>query len=215
MPRALLLWYGGLTLCLSFDPVNRDNWLLANVLPVLFVLAGVATYRLYRLSNASYFFLTLFLSLHAIGAHYTYARTPFGFWLNDVLRLGDLTLADGTTAVRNQYDRIVHFCFGLLLAYPLEELFRRTTQVKGWLIYYLPIMTVMALAGIWEIIESLVAQWTQPELGLTFVGYQGDIWDAQEDMAVALYGATLVMAITIFLRRVRASAQLAKVVEEQ
>ena len=89
---------------------------------------------------------------------------------------------------RNHFDRVVHFSFGFLLAYPMEELFRVGAGVRGWLLYYLPIITVLGLSGFWEIIESWVASAVHPELGIAYLGSQGDIWDAQKDIAVALYG---------------------------
>lgn len=143
-------------------------WLLASVLPGLFVLILVATHRLVPLSHTSYLLITLYLTLHTIGTHYTYAQMPAGAWLEGVMHFG-----------RNHYDRLVHFCFGFLLAYPVEELFRLATRVRGWLLYYLPVMTILGLSGLWEIIESWVARSVQPEAGMTYLGSQGDVWDAR------------------------------------
>ena len=129
---------------------------------------------------------------------------PVGLWLDQVLHLG-----------RNHFDRIVHFSFGFLLAYPMEELFRLSATVQGWVVYYLPVMTVLGLSGLWEIIESRVASAVHPELGVTYLGSQGDIWDAQNDMAAALYGALLSMSILMVLRALRgAQAELQAEVAE-
>jgi putative membrane protein len=102
---------------------------------------------------------------------------------------------------RNHFDRLVHFSFGFLMAYPLEESFRLLACVRGWLLYYLPVMTILGLSGLWEIIESWVARVVHPELGLTYLGSQGDVWDAQKDMAAALYGALLCMILLFLSRR--------------
>jgi putative membrane protein len=104
---------------------------------------------------------------------------------------------------RNQYDRIVHFCFGFLLTYPIEELFRLTVSLPGWLLYYLPVMTVLGLSGLWEIVESWVARAVHPELGITYLGSQGDVWDAQKDMAAAMYGALLCTGLLLLYRKPR------------
>ena len=104
---------------------------------------------------------------------------------------------------RNHFDRIVHFSFGFLLAYPMEELFRLGAGVRGWLLYYLPVMTVLGLSGLWEIIESWVASTLHPELGVTYLGSQGDVWDAQKDIAAALYGALICVTILAVIRGVR------------
>jgi putative membrane protein len=179
---------------MAISPVDRENWALANILPFLLVLTLIATYRRWPLSHASYLLITVYLTLHTTGVHYTYAQMPLGEWIDDLWQLG-----------RNQYDRVVHFSFGLLLTYPMEELFGMLTAVRGWLLYYVPVMTVLGLSGLWEIIEATAAQTLKPELGLTFVGYQGDVWDAQQDMAAALYGALLVTILLYAVRRWRAA----------
>jgi putative membrane protein len=181
---ALLVWYTSFSLVMSIAPANRQFWLAANILPTVLVMALVLTHRLIPLSNGSYVLITIFLTLHAIGVHYTYSRVPFGSWLQHALHLD-----------RNHFDRMVHFSFGFLLTYPLEEWFRVTARVGGWLLYYLPVMTILGLSGLWEIIESWVARVAKPELGLTVLGAQGDIWDAQKDMTAAMYGSILCVGL--------------------
>jgi len=188
----LLLWYVMLSLWTAYAPADRQFWLLSSSLPALSVLVLVGTHRYLPLSPASYLLITLFLTLHTVGVRYTYAQVPAGAWLEQALPLG-----------RNQYDRIVHFSFGFLLTYPIEELFRLTVPFRGWLLYYLPVMTVLGLSGLWEIIESWVARLVHPELGITYLGSQGDVWDAQKDMAAAMYGALLCTALLLLYRRPR------------
>lgn len=188
----LLLWYVMLSLWTAYAPADRQFWLLSSILPALSVLVLVGTHRYLPLSPASYLLITLFLTLHTVGVRYTYAQVPAGAWLEQALPLG-----------RNQYDRIVHFSFGFLLTYPIEEFFRLTVPFRGWLLYYLPVMTVLGLSGLWEIIESWVARLVHPELGITYLGSQGDVWDAQKDMAAAMYGALLCTALLLLYRRPR------------
>lgn len=138
--------------------------------------------------------IAVFLTLHTIGVHYTYAEVPVGTWANEVLHLG-----------RNHFDRVVHFSFGFLLAYPMEELFRLGAGVRGWLLYYLPVMTVLGLSGLWEIVEAWVAGLLHPELGITYLGSQGDVWDAQKDMAAAFYGSLICITLLVIVRTVGAS----------
>jgi putative membrane protein len=99
----------------------------------------------------------------------------------------------------------VHFSFGFLLTYPLEELFRMA-RVSGWLAYYLPVMTILGLSGLWEIIESWVAQLARPDLGPAVLGSQGDVWDAQKDMTVAFYGSLLSVLLTVLFRKLAEDA---------
>jgi len=187
--KTLLAWYVGFSAVMAVAPADRQFWAVASVLPILLVIVLVLTHRALPLSNFSYALITLYLTLHTIGVHYTYARVPAGMWLGQLLEMN-----------RNHFDRIVHFSFGFLLTYPLEEMFRLLARVRGWLLYYLPVMTVLGLSGLWEIMESWVARAARPNLGLAVLGSQGDIWDAQKDMTAAFYGSIVCVAILLLLR---------------
>jgi len=186
----LLLWYGLLWTWLAIAPVNRRDWLLENLLAFALVVLLVLTYRRFQFSDVSYGLIACFMTLHAVGAHYTYAEVPFGFWLKDLLLLS-----------RNPFDRIVHFAFGALLVYPVREWFMRLAGVRGVWSYYLPVSAILAQSGLFEIIESVVAAFVSPELGNAYLGTQGDEWDAQKDMAAALGGAALAMALTFVMSK--------------
>ncbi len=97
---------------------------------------------------------------------------------------------------RHHFDRVVHFTFGLLLTYPIRELLVRKSHVRGYWTYGIPVVTLLALSGFFEIVETGVAQIVSPELGDAYLGTQGDIWDAQKDMTAALSGSILAMALT-------------------
>ncbi len=188
----LLAWYLVLSGWTAYGPVDREFWAIASILPALLVVGLIAMHRWMPLSTASYVLITAFLSLHTIGVHYTYAQVPIGAWMDQSLHLG-----------RNHFDRVVHFSFGFLLAYPMEEAFRLLAHVRGWLLYYLPVMTVLGLSGLWEILESWVASSVHPELGITYLGSQGDLWDAQKDIAAAFYGALLCVVLLMIVRSLR------------
>jgi putative membrane protein len=188
----LLVWYLVVSAWVAYSPADREFWVLASILPGLLVVFLIATHRVLPLSYASYLLTTVFLTLHMIGVRYTYADVPAGQWLDQAFHFD-----------RNHFDRLVHFSFGFLMAYPLEELFRLLAGLRGWLLYYLPTMTILGLSGLWEIIESWVARVVHPELGLTYLGSQGDVWDAQKDMAAALYGALACMILLLLSRACR------------
>ena len=188
----LLAWYLALSGWTAYRPVDPEFWAIASILPALVVAGLIAMHRWLPLSTASYVLITAFLSLHTVGVHYTYAQVPLGTWLDQSLHLG-----------RNHFDRVVHFSFGFLLAYPMEEAFRLLAHARGWLLYYLPVMTVLGLSGLWEILESWVASSVHPELGITYLGSQGDLWDAQKDMAAAFYGALLCVTLLMIARSLR------------
>ncbi len=185
----LLLWYIVVSVWMAQAPADPQFWVLASILPTLFVAVLILTHRRFPLSRASYTLITVFLTLHTVGVHYTYAEVPVGAWLQQALALN-----------RNHFDRVVHFSFGFLFAYPLEEWFRLAAGVRGWLVYYLPVMTVLGLSGLWEIIEAWVASAVHPELGVTYLGSQGDVWDAQKDMTAALYGALVCVTLVALVR---------------
>jgi putative membrane protein len=145
------------------------------------------TYRRLPLSDVSYVLLFLFLSLHSAGAHYTYSEVPFGYWLKETFDLQ-----------RNHFDRIVHFAFGLLLTYPVHEILTRTVQPRGVWPLLLAVAVITAFSGFFEIVEGIVALLVNPELGAAYLGTQGDVWDAQKDMALATGGAVIVAAVIAF-----------------
>jgi putative membrane protein len=182
----LLAWYGLLWIVLAVGPRDRQDWFLENVLALSAVATLVVTYRRFHFSTTSYVLMTAFFCLHAIGAHYTYAQVPFGFWLQEWFGLS-----------RNPFDRLVHFGYGLLLAYPLRELLVRLAGVRGFWSFYLPVSGMVAQSGLFEIVEAVVAQLVSPELGAAYLGTQGDEWDAQNDMIAASSGALLSMAIVL------------------
>ena len=183
----LLVWYGLLWTVLAIAPLDRQDWLIENLLALIAITALITTYRRFQFSTPAYLLITAFLSLHAIGAHYTYAEVPFGFWLQEVFGLS-----------RNPFDRLVHFSYGLLLAYPLREMLIRLAGVTRFWSYYLPVSGTLAQSGFFEILEAVVAQIVSPELGVAYLGTQGDEWDAQKDMIAALSGAALCMTIVFF-----------------
>jgi putative membrane protein len=106
------------------------------------------------------------------------------------------TLSSLTGWDRNHYDRLVHLCYGLLLAYPAREVFLRVADVHGFWGYFLPLDVVMATSTLYELIEWAAAMAFGGDLGTAYVGTQGDPWDAQKDMALASLGALIAMLVT-------------------
>lgn len=175
----------------AIHPLYRHDWLLENYLVFIFVPLILLGGRYFRLSDLSYTLITLFLILHVIGSHYTYAEVPFGE-----------TLRRWFGSSRNMYDRLVHFSFGFLVAYPVREAFLRLSKVKGFCGYYLPLDLVLAGSAIYEIIEWLTAAHVDATAGLAFLGSQGDVWDTQKDMLMAALGALLAMAVIFFVNAI-------------
>ena len=174
----------------AIRPVDRQAWVLENVLLVLFVAALAITHRRLRLSHVSYFFLASFVLLHIAGTHYTYAQMPVGVWAKDYFGLA-----------RNHYDRIGHYAFGFLLVFPVRELLLRFGRIHpGWSFWLAPAV-ILAASGLFEIIESITAGIVAPGKGLDWLGGQGDEWDAQNDMLAAFAGSLVMTAITALIER--------------
>lgn len=184
----LLTVFGAVWVWAAINPLFRHDWLLENYLVFIFVPIVLILGRYFKLSNVSYTLITIFMILHVIGSHYTYAEVPFGD-----------TLQQWLGAERNMYDRLVHFSFGFLLAYPAREVFMRLSQAKGVWSYYFPIDLMAASSAIYEIIEWLAVRVVDPAAGLAFLGAQGDVWDAQKDMLLATVGAVLAMVIIFII----------------
>jgi putative membrane protein len=184
-PAILLTAYATIWIALAFAPRDRAAWVLENLLVVFCVGALILTFRRFAFSNRSYFLIAIFLSLHAVGAHYTYAQTPFGEWLKEAFDLS-----------RNHFDRIIHFCFGLLIAYPAREILLRVAGIHRVAALWLAVATVLAASAVFEIAEAVTAQIVSPGEGPRWLGGQGDVWDAQSDMLLALVGATAAMLLT-------------------
>ena len=176
----------------AIEPKYPEDWLLENLLVFLFVPIIVLAGRYFRLSNASYTLIVLFMALHLVGSHYTYSEAPFGY-----------TLQRWFGADRNMYDRLVHFAFGLLLAYPMREMFLRVAKSGGFWGYWLPVELTLAFSAMYELVEWGVAAHVDPGAGMAFLGAQGDPWDAQKDMLLAAEGATITMLLVALASWVR------------
>lgn len=187
----LLILFAAWWLAWAYRPWNFSDWVLENLLTVAFVAFLIGTRHAFRLSNVSYTVLFVFLLLHTIGSHYTYADVPYEQW---TAALG-FSINDLCGFERNHFDRLVHFLFGFLFAYPMRELFVRVARTRGAWSYYLPVELVMSLSMLYELIEWAAAEIVGGELGMAYLGTQGDVWDAHKDMGLATLGACLGMLI--------------------
>jgi putative membrane protein len=174
---------------LAWAPVDRQTWVLENVLLVLFVGALVVSWPRFRFSAGAYLLMYVFLMLHVIGGHYTYSLVPYDRWFD---ALTGSTLSALTGWSRNHYDRLLHFLFGLLLALPAAQMLRHA-GVPERLCPRLAVLLLMACSSLYELIEWAAALVFGGDLGVHYLGTQGDVWDGQRDMALAALGAVLAM----------------------
>lgn len=169
----------------AIAPVNRFDWFLENLL--VFVAVGLLGYfyRTRPLSDLSYALIFIFLVLHSIGAHYTYSKVPLGFWLQDTLSLE-----------RNHFDRVIHFCFGVLIFYPVREVLFRYSGAGLRLSGFVAFTVIATSSVVYEIIEWIVAVIVSPEAAMAYLGTQGDTFDAQKDSVLAIAGVFFGLVLT-------------------
>ncbi|MBK7904446.1 MAG: DUF2238 domain-containing protein [Proteobacteria bacterium] len=191
-PAVLLLLFVAVWTALAIAPSYRQDWLLENVLIFVAVPLLVATSRTLRFSNRAYACMFVFFVLHAIGAHYTYSEVPWREWLH----LQDAGTVPGP-ASRNNYDRFVHFCYGLLMFPAVWELFAARANPQRIWRYLMPVTFLMAHSVIYELIEWGAAEVFGGDLGVAYLGTQGDEWDAQKDMGLATAGILVGLLLTL------------------
>ncbi len=183
-------------LALAMDPFDRKDWLLENALVVAAMGMLWGTARKFPLSRISYTLIFVFLCIHEIGSHYTYAEVPYDQWFSAAFGPTFNSLVGWE---RNNFDRIVHFLYGLLLAYPLREIYFRVADAEGFWGYFLPLDFTMSTSMLYELIEWAAAEFFGGELGMAYLGTQGDVWDAHKDMLLASVGALAAMLLTLGL----------------
>lgn len=183
-------------LVLAIEPHDRQDWALENALVLLFFVFLFWTFKKFPFSRISYTLIFLFLAIHEIGSHYTYSEVPYDAWFQAVFGTTFNALVGWE---RNNFDRIVHFLYGLLLAYPIREIYFRVANAEGFWGYFLPLDFAMSTSMLYELIEWGAAEFFGGELGVAYLGTQGDIWDAHKDMLLASVGALLAMLVTMGL----------------
>jgi putative membrane protein len=157
----------------------------------------LTTTRCFPLTDTSFAFLILFLTLHVIGTRYVYSFVPYDQWATQLLG-GELTtdLQPG----RNYYDRLVHFSFGLLIAPVAREVQCRVWQMKPAWSYFTAVEFILASSMVFELAEWLGAVTLAPDFADSYLGQQGDAWDAHKDMGLAAVGAVLSMLVAALLQ---------------
>jgi putative membrane protein len=171
----------------AIAPHDRAVWWL-EVLPVVIALPILGwTHERFPLTWLAYALLSVHAIILVVGGHYTYARVPFGFWLQDVLDLS-----------RNPYDRIGHVAQGFVPAIVAREILLRCTPLRpgGWL-FVIVVMVCMAISVSYEFLEWWAAL-LSGETADAFLATQGDVWDTQWDMFLATLGA--IASLLLFSR---------------
>jgi putative membrane protein len=168
----------------AVNPFDRFTWWL-EVAPTLAGLVALAcTWRRFRFTDLVLTLIALHMILLCVGGKYTYARVPLGEWVRDWLHLA-----------RNHYDRLGHFAQGFVPAMIAREIVIRNRVIlsRPWRAFFVT-ATCLAISALYELVEWLTALGSGAA-ATDFLGTQGDVWDTQEDMAVALIGALCAQAL--------------------
>jgi putative membrane protein len=176
----ILLVLGLLVLAWSgIAPKDRAVWLM-EVFPAMAGGAAlVLTYRRFPMTALTYRLIFFFCLILFVGGKYTYAEVPPGFWVKELFHLK-----------RNHFDRLGHFFQGVIPAILTREMLIRCTPLRpGKALFWICSSVALAVSACYELVEWQSAIWTAPEQGTAFLGTQGDEWDAQKDMLMALLGS--------------------------
>lgn len=188
--QPLILLALALLLCgatLIAPPAGRLNWLLEVGPGLIGIAVLLATARRFPMSHLVYGCCFIHLCILIYGGYHTYAATPLGNWAKEAFDLS-----------RNHYDRIGHLALGLFPALIIREVLLRRTPLRrgGWLNFII-LSIVLAIGAFWELLEWWVALIAAPEVGQSFLGSQGDVWDAQWDMLLALVGGIISLIVLV------------------
>lgn len=186
IPTIIYAVFFALWLTFYFAASDVKDWWIENILVILFFVFFIINRNKIKFSNTALVFVFAFLLLHVYGAKMAYTKNEFGTFLQNTYHLQ-----------RNPYDRIVHFSFGFLLLYPFVELLKTRLPNKENFVLLFANMSIFCLASTFELIEWGVAACTDKVTGETYVATQGDPWDAQKDIILAVIGSLIV---TIFLK---------------
>jgi putative membrane protein len=183
--RFMLAVFAGATVWSVTGPVDWATWFFEWSLGAAGVLALVAVYPRYRFSSLVYVVAAIHFVVLAVGARYTYAEVPWFNWLRDTLGLS-----------RNYYDRVGHFFQGVTPALVAREVLLRSTGLgRGWCLPFLVVCVALAFSAFYEMIEWWWVVAFYASSGPEWLGMQGDPWDAQQDMFMALCGAVATLLL--------------------
>jgi putative membrane protein len=185
-PHLLLLIFIFVIFCWSaYRPFDRFTWWL-EVSPAILGLALLTlTYERFRFTTFCYTLIALHIAILCVGGHYTYARVPFFLWLEPIFGWH-----------RNHFDRLGHFAQGFVPAIIARELLLRLRILNRpkW-IPFVVLCVCLAVSASYELIEWLTALLSGSAAN-DFIGSQGDVWDTQQDMFIALIGAVCALLLT-------------------
>lgn len=189
-PRFLLLSYIILFAICAINPYDRAVWWAENA-PVWLTVGTIIWIHLkyHRFSNTALAFMSVFIFLHTIGGHYTFARVPFDM------------VSEFFGFERNHYDRMAHFSVGFYAFAIAEMLLARKLTNSKFILFTYPLFVILSIAGLYELFEWQFAVMSDSSAGIEVLGSQGDIWDAQKDILSDTLGAIFSLIVFWFIKK--------------
>jgi putative membrane protein len=182
----------------SIRPVYPHEMFLQHSVTLL--VAGILVYITIKnnLSDKAFLLITGFMIFHIIGARWIYTFTPYDQWIKS---LTGFSINSYFGFQRNEYDRLVHFLFGFMMIIPLREIYFRWYNCSGRIATLLAFLSILSLSMVYEVFEWGISVFLSPQDVEAYNGQQGDYWDAQKDMALALLGAILMILLLLVNRK--------------
>lgn len=185
----------------AIDPWDFEAWLLeqlASLCAVAFL--GWCVYRNIYFSTASKVGIALLFICHTIGTHFTYSLTPYDATLQNLV---GFSLNELCGWERNHYDRFVHLMYGVCLAMPTAALLQQRLRTSTFTSRFLAVHIIISTSALYELVEWAAAVLFGGDLGTLYLGTQGDVWDAQWDIALAGAGQLVVYGLASTISYVR------------
>lgn len=186
----ILIFFFLILIISCIDPIYpRDMYLQHSATIAVAIFLVYSTIK-NNLSNTSFFLIVVFMIFHIIGARWIYSNTPYDQWISS---LTGFEINSYFGFKRNHYDRLIHFLFGFLILIPLQELFQRRPAINRKTSFQLAFLSILSLSMLYEVFEWMLSIVLSPDAAEAYNGQQGDYWDAQKDMALALIGALIML----------------------
>ncbi|VVQ33610.1 Inner membrane protein YjdF [Pseudomonas fluorescens] len=200
----LLMLFVLIVVVSGYSPRSRVDWALENLLVLFLVGTLVAVSGRFRLSAVSISLVFVFLCIHELGSHYTYAKVPYDQWCS---ALTGVSFDKALGLHRNHFDRLVHLSYGLLMVYPIREVLVRLTPLRGFWLVFVALNIILSTSAIYEMVEWIGGAYLGDDTSRAFVGAQNDPWDSQKDMALAVAGAFVSECVVLLCKQKRVVPQ--------
>lgn len=188
-----------------YKPPHLFDFLIEHAMTAIFLTAVIIVDRRRPFTKTSLTLILIYSLLHVLGAHYTYSEVPYDQWS---AKLFGQTLSEMFGWERNHYDRLIHFLFGVLMVFPMRELLSRILpEIRDGRLLLIAVMVVALCSKVYELLEWAYTLVLSDTDAARYNGEQGDHYDAQKDMAMALVGSIIGAVVVYVVERRRGDAK--------